>query len=453
MKTLYLDIFSGISGDMFLGAMIDLGVDFAWLQTELARLPLGGFRVEIQRGLRGSIAGTGFKVVLADGSAPEDHPHPHGPHGHSHEHPHGDGHHHHHSDEGHHDHADHDHHQGEHDHEDARNFTDIQHLIEHAPYSDWVKARAVAVFRRIAEAEGRIHGVPAAFVHFHEVGAVDSIVDIVGACLALEKLGRPRVLAGRVVEGTGTIKCAHGTLPLPAPATLEILAARQVPITQCEEPQELVTPTGAALLAEFAESFGPFAGLTPLRTGFGLGGRENRTRPNVLRVLLAEAVETPAEGVATPSSQDWEADVITVLETNLDDVSAEVLGHFLEQAMRQGALDVFHTSIQMKKNRPGILLTVLCESAAADKFTELMLRETSAFGVRRYAAERRKLHREFVTVPTAHGAVRVKVGLLNGHRVQVAPEYESCRVVAAASGVSLRQVFQAALFAAQHPHA
>ncbi|WP_237712488.1 nickel pincer cofactor biosynthesis protein LarC [Pedosphaera parvula] len=309
--------------------------------------------------------------------------------------------------------------------------------------SDWVKEKTIAVFQRIAVAEGKIHGLPPEQVHFHEVGAVDSIVDIVGGCIALEMLGKPRVLAGTVVEGFGWINCAHGRFPIPAPATLQILGARGIGVTQCEEPQELVTPTGAAMLAEFAESFGPMQGLVAEKVGFGLGTRDNKTRPNVLRAILGQSSTEAA------SVNDWETDTIAVLETNLDDINAELLGHFVEKAFSAGALDVFHTPIQMKKNRPGVLLTILCAATEADRFAELMLRETSAFGVRRSIAERRKLRREFVTVKTTYGEVTVKLGKLNGKVVQAAPEYESCKKLAEEQGISLKQVYEAALKHAQ----
>jgi len=210
-------------------------------------------------------------------------------------------------------------------------------------------------------------------------------------------------------------------------------------VTQCEEPHELVTPTGAALLAEFVERFGPMEHLVATRIGYGLGARDNRTRPNVLRAVLGES--SAADSVL----HDWETDTVAVIETNLDDINAEILGHFVERAFAQGALDVFHTPIQMKKNRPGVLLTVLCAAADADKFSELILRETSAFGVRRHSTERRKLKRELVTVKTAHGEVTIKLGQLNGKIVQVAPEFESCKKLAAEAGVPLKQVYEAAL--------
>lgn len=296
----------------------------------------------------------------------------------------------------------------------------------------------MAVFGRVAVAEGKVHGLPPDQVHFHEVGAIDSIVDIVGACVGLELLGTPRVLASRVIDGNGWVDCAHGRFPIPTPATLAILGARQVPITQCNEPHELVTPTGAALVAEFAESFGPMEGLVAEKIGFGLGTRENKSRPNVLRAILGKSS-------VEQDGHDWEADTIAVLETNLDDINSEVLGHFVEHALSQGALDVFYTPIQMKKSRPGVLLTVLCAEADADKFSELILRQTSSFGVRRYSAERRKLRREIIEVQTPHGRVAVKLGRLDGRLVQAAPEFESCRKIALAAQVPVKEIYDAAL--------
>jgi hypothetical protein len=345
-------------------------------------------------------------------------------------------------------------HEHRHHHGDHRNFAEIKRLIAKSRLSSWVKGKAVAVFERIAEAEGKIHGLPPEKVHFHEVGAVDSIVDIVGACIALEMLGKPRVLAAPVVEGVGWVDCAHGRFPVPTPATLAILGARGIGVTQCDEPHELVTPTGAALLSEFAVSFGPMQGLIAEKIGFGLGMRDNKTRPNVLRAVLGtmskvESSKSKAR-VTGPSNLDWETDTIAVLETNLDDINAEILGHFVEKTLAAGALDVFHTPIQMKKSRPGVLLTVLCAETDADKFSELILRETSAFGVRRLVAERRKLRREFVTVKTPFGEVTLKIGRLGGEKVQAAPEFESCKKLAERAKVPLKRVYEAAVKALQH---
>jgi len=424
MKTLYLDLFSGISGDMFLGALLDLGVDVRKLEIELKKLKLDGYHLHVTRKQKSGIAGVKLDVHLNEARelAPA----------HDSRHasrlaaskrsedritrrPHHDG---------------------------SRNFAEIKRLITKSKLSAWVKKKSVAVFQRIAEAEGKIHGLPPEHVHFHEVGAVDSIVDIVGACLALEMLGKPRVLASPVVEGVGWIDCAHGRFPVPAPATLAILGARGIGLSQCEEPHELVTPTGAALLAEFAESFGPMQGLVAGKTGFGIGTRENKTRPNVLRAMLGKLSTLNPQPT---TAWDWETDRIAVLETNLDDSSGEILGHFLETALAAGVLDVFHTPVQMKKNRPGVVLTVLCAEADADKYSELILRETSAFGVRRTFAERRKLRREFTTVKTRFGKVTVKLGRLDGKVVQTAPEFESCKKLAAQAKVPLEAIYAAAI--------
>jgi len=424
MKTLYLDIFSGISGDMFNGALIDLGVDVRMLGHELTKLKLDGYHLHVGQQERQGIAGTKFDVhVEAEHSHDRGHEHHHGARGHDHSH------------------SNHSH--GDHHHDHSRTFSDIKKLIARSKLSPWVKKKSIAVFQRIADAEGKIHGKPSSEVHFHEVGAVDSIVDIVGACIGLELLGKPRVLAGPVVEGTGWIRCAHGRFPIPAPATLAILGARKIPVSQCDEPNELITPTGAALLAEFAESFAPLSGMAAEKIGFGLGMRENKTRPNVLRAVLG--MQTKVEGRRSKvEGNDWEMDRVAVLETNLDDVSSEILGAFMESALAAGAMDVFHTPIQMKKNRPGVLLTVLCAEADSDKFSEMILRETTAFGVRHTSAERRKLKREFLSVKTKHGPVTVKLGKLNGKVVQAAPEFESCRKLAAQKKVPLRELYEAA---------
>jgi uncharacterized protein (TIGR00299 family) protein len=413
MKILYLDLFSGIAGDMFIAALLDLGVDAHKLELELKKLKLGGYHLHISRQQKSTIAGVKFDVHVA------------------HEHGHN------------------------HSHDDSRNFSEIKQLISRSKLSAWVKQKSIAVFRRIAEAEGKIHGLPPDEVHFHEVGAVDSIVDIVGAAIALELLGKPRVFASPVIEGTGWIRCAHGRFPVPAPATLAILGARGIGVTQCDEPHELVTPTGAALLAEFVGRFGAMENLVAEKIGFGLGSRENKTRPNVLRAILGtpSKVQNPKSKVVATSHHssplDWETDRIAVLETNLDDCTGEILGSFVEAALAAGALDVFHTPVQMKKNRPGVLLTVLCAETDADQFSELMLRETTAFGVRKTIAERRKLRREFAEVKTAFGKVTVKIGRLGGRVVQAAPEFESAKKLATQKKAPVKQIYQAAVQAAK----
>src|ERR1043166_3733864 len=324
MKTLYLDIFSGISGDMLIGALIDLGVDAHKLEHELEKLQLDGYHLHVRRGTKASIEGVKFDVHLAH-EHEHHHEHDHGnDHEHTeeehvHEHRHADGtththahshhsHHHHEHDEHHHPHGENEE-EAEPEHSHGRNYSEIKELISRSPLSDWVKAKALAVFHRIAVAEGKIHGQTPEQVHFHEVGDRNAMEDIAGACIALEMLGKPRVLAASVTEGTGWIKCAHGRFPIPAPATLAILGARGIAISQCDEPHELVTPTGAALLAEFVEEFGPMRGLVAEKVGFGLGTRNNKTRPNVLRAILGDS-----ESVQV--AHDWETDRIVVLETN-----------------------------------------------------------------------------------------------------------------------------------------
>ena len=449
MKTLYLDIFSGISGDMFIGALIDLGADARKLERELQKLKLDGYHLHVTRKQKSGIEGVKFDVHLTDAC---DH---HQGHHHDHERirssgfsrpepPKGET---------------PNQHTHEHHHDENRTFAEIKKLVAKSKLSAWVKKKSVAVFQRIAEAEGKIHGLPPEKVHFHEVGAVDSIVDIVGACIALEMLGKPRVLAAPVIEGIGWVDCAHGRFPVPAPATLAILGARGVGVTQCDEPHELVTPTGAALLAEFVEYFGPMQSLVAEKTGFGLGTRDNQMRPNVLRAVFGKSDRCRvtsdttlwnAGGSRHPSPVtrhplDWETDRVAMLETNLDDINPEILGYFIETALAAGARDVFYTPVQMKKNRPGVLLTVLCAEADADKFSELILRETSAFGIRRTLAERRKLRREFTTIKTPFGDVTVKIGRLDGKLVQAAPEFESCKKLASRAKVPLKRIYEAAL--------
>jgi hypothetical protein len=437
LKTLYLDIFSGISGDMFMGAMLDLGVELRQVEEALGKISLGGYHLHSHREKRSEIEGVRFEVHLGHTHTHEvshEHTHEHPSiadcglriadfHKASHEHSHGEGHGHEH---GH-----------EHGHDHGRKYSEIKEMILAGRLSEWAREKAIAVFERVAVAEGKIHGLAAGDVRFHEVGAVDSIVDIVGGCAALEILGRPRVVAAEPVDGIGWIDCAHGRFPIPAPATLEILAARRIALTQCEEPHEMITPTGAALLAEFALEFGPMRGLAAEKIGVGVGSREHQTRPNVLRAILGESGGT--------GGHDWESDTIAVLETNLDDANPEILGCFMEAALAAGALDVFQAPIQMKKNRPGVLLSVLCAARAADKFSEMMLRQTSAFGVRRSLMDRRKLRREFRTVRTPHGDVTVKLGFLDGKVAQVAPEYESCKKLAAEKNVPIAEIYRAAI--------
>jgi uncharacterized protein (TIGR00299 family) protein len=397
MKLLYLDCFAGISGDMLLGALIDLGVSESALRAELAKLSLHGYRIESRRVMKQNIAATKFDCVE------EEH-----------------GHHHHH------------HHRG---------YTDIAAMIEQSALSDAVKRRAVSVFRRLGEAEAKIHGVPLEKIHFHEIGAVDSIVDIVGACVALELLGAKRVVAAPPPLGAGFVETAHGKFPAPAPATLELM--RGLPAGTLTEQGELVTPTGAALLAEFCASFSPtIPAMLVGKIGYGAGTRELAKTPNVLRAVLGEATAATATASA-------ETDSVAVIEANIDDMNPQWFGDVMERLLVNGALDVFLTPVQMKKNRPGTLLTVLCEPGDADRFAELVLAHTTSFGVRIHEARRRILAREIVRMATRFGEIEVKIGRLNGKVVTRSPEYESCKRAASLANATVKEVYAAAAQAAE----
>ena len=401
MKLLYLDIFAGISGDMFIGALLDLGVSERVLRQGLSKLHLHGYALSIRRQERQGISGTKFDVHL-DGPSVLGHRHAqHGFHKHS---------------------------RGEH-----RSFTNIRRLIEESSLDKAVKESSISIFRRIAQAEGKIHGVALNRVQFHEVGAVDSIVDIIGAALLMHQLGADCVCAREIEEGTGFIDIQHGRFPIPAPAMLEIL--RGVRVKQCDEPHEMITPTGAAILAEFVEFFGPMPSAKIDRIGYGLGTRELQSRPNVLRAVLAQS-DMPKPG---------SANVISVIETNIDDMNPQWFGDVMDKLIQAGALDVFYTPVQMKKNRPGTLLTVLGETEATERLIALVLEHTTTFGVRVTEARREILEREKRTLKTRFGVIEIKIGRWNGRVISASPEYESCRKAAARQGVPLKVVYTEAL--------
>jgi len=410
MRILFLDCHSGISGDMSVAALCDLGLDPARLESELAKLGIASeYHLHFDRQKRQGIEG--IKFTFHPHNLP--HPHPHNlPHPHPHPHPHN-----------------HDH------HTHGRSHREIRDLIESSALSPFVKRRALATFLRIAVAEGKIHGLPADEVTFHEVGAVDSIIDVVAFCIGVEALGVERVLVSRLFEGTGFIDCAHGRFPLPAPATLEILTG--IPLRQIDEPLEFITPTGAAIVAEFGEGFGPMPELAVERIGYGLGTRDTSPRPNVLRAIIG-----------TLAGISGETDTITTIETNLDDLTPELAAAAAARLLAAGALDVFLAPIQMKKGRPGMLLTVLCDPGRADEFARLILRETTAFGVRLHDSRRLKLRRESTTVETAFGRVAIKLGFLGDDCVQASPEFESCREAAERAGVPVAAVYREACGAA-----
>jgi len=445
MRILYLDCFSGISGDMAVGALCDLGIKPSAFEWELSKLEIGDFHAHWERKTRQNIEAVKFSIHEGATHTHEQdeehhhHAHEEDVHEHAHEHhecEHEEHEHHEHEHHGQAHHHEEEHHHHEHEeHDHGRAYSEIRELIEKSDLSSFVKKHALGIFERIAIAEGKIHGTKPEKVTFHEVGALDSIADIVLACVGIEALKIDRIVASPLAEGRGWIDAAHGRFPVPAPATLEIL--KGIPLGSIDEPFEFITPTGAAIVAEFAESFGPMPAMKIEKIGYGAGSRTLRSRPNVLRAILGES--TAGESGA------FERDTITRMETNIDDLSPELVGAVTEQLLKAGALDVFLTPIQMKKNRPGIQLTVLCEDSATTALAELIVRNTTSFGVRMDRMDRLKLERKFETVPTPYGDIKVKIGLLAGKTIQVSPEFESCKAAAEKTGAPIRTIYEAAV--------
>ncbi len=409
-KILYLEPFSGISGDMFLAALLDLGADYANLEKKLSILPLAGYRLSWARCQRAGIQAVKFDVECGE----HDH--------HPHAHPHGS--------------AIHEHGHEGHGHA-QRSFHDIRQLIETSGLSDWVRWKSVETFRRLAEAEGKIHNQAPNDVHFHEVGAIDSIIDIVGAMIAIEELQPLYLMSAPVNVGQGELECRHGRYPAPGPAALELL--KRVPVYANAVAGELTTPTGAALLASLCERFGPRPMMNVERIGYGAGAREIPGAANVLRVTLGEEV------MCAPASLS--AGQVAVIEATVDDMSPQLFGHFQEKALAEGALDVYAIPAQMKKNRPGMKITVICgpEPSRIEAMTRLMFAETTTIGARYYFAQRKTLAREFQKVVTEYGEVTVKVSSLAGTRMNFAPEYDCCRRLAQEKGAALKDVMAAAV--------
>ena len=372
MKLCYFDAFSGISGDMTVGALVDAGADAATLTDALATLGTGAV-CRVEKTKRSGIQASKF---IVEGGEQKKH----------------------------------------------RHLPQIVRMIEGSTLTDRAKQNAIAVFQRLAEAEAQVHGSPIEKVHFHEVGAADSIADIAGACAALDQLGVESVYCSAINVGSGTVETEHGTLPVPAPATAALLTGK--PIYAAGPAMELTTPTGAAIVATLAAQFGSMPPMSVSSTGFGAGDRDMPGRANVLRVLIGTA------------SGAREATTVAVLEANIDDSTPEVLAYAMERLFEKGALDVTLESVLMKKNRPGTLLRVIARPEDRETLAALVLEETSTLGVRTYTADRRVQSRRIVEVETAHGKVRVKVAG-NG---SFAPEYEDCRAVALAAGVPLKQV-------------
>jgi uncharacterized protein (TIGR00299 family) protein len=444
MRIAYLECFSGISGDMFLGALVDAGVSPGLLKETVKALGVGA-KLEISTVMRSGISATkvdvwvdGEKdmpreeywekqdVVPGHAKAHHDHEHAHG-HDHHHEQSH-----HHESTSREQSHAKtpppHEH---GHSH---RGLTEIRKIISASAISDSAKTTAIAIFEALGAAEAKIHNVPVESIHFHEVGAVDAIVDIVCAAVGAEALSVDEFVCSALNVGGGTVKCAHGTFPVPAPATVELLKDASVYSSGIQA--ELVTPTGAAIARTLATRFSGFPEMKIERSAYGAGSRDFPGHPNVLRIVIGEAL--PVLAGKTKS------ETISVLEANLDDLNPQVFGYVMDRLLEDGALDVFGMPVQMKKNRPGTLLTVLCKSEDAEKLIELIFSETTTLGVRRREESRQTLARRWESVRTEWGEVRIKIASMNGTVTNYAPEYEDCRRIAAEHHVPLKTVMQEA---------
>ncbi len=392
MNLAYFDCFSGISGDMVLGALVDAGADISRIEAELRKLPVGGWTISAEKVKRRGIGATYVRVEFSE--------------------------------------------QTKH-----RHLHHILEMINAAGLAPRVAERAKSMFQCLGEAEARIHQIPIERVHFHEVGAVDAIVDIVGACVGFDLLGIEEFACGPINVGAGRVNTAHGILPVPAPATADML--RQVPTYSAGIERELATPTGAAILAGNTVKYGPMPLMTVAKIGYGAGSADLAEQANVLRIFVGDTA-------AREQSVTWD-ETVTVIEANVDDMNPQIYGYFAGKALEAGALDVFSTPVQMKKNRPGLLVTMVCTPGAANKLVDLIFRETTTIGVRAYDARRRILARETISVQSKFGGdVRIKVAHLNGETVNAQPEFEDCQRLATAAGVPLRQVMADALHAYQH---
>jgi hypothetical protein len=381
MKIAYLDCHSGISGDMTLGALVDAGVPLEAISSGVDSLGLPGCRL-----VASEVKRKGFRATQVTVEHTPEHTH--------------------------------------------RHLHHITGMIDRSTLSDRQKDLAKRIFTRLGEAEAKVHGTTIAKVHFHEVGAVDSIADIVGAAIGWDLLGADRIVASAVPTGGGTVEIAHGRCSIPAPATAELLHG--IPLADSPVQAELTTPTGAAILASLVDAFGPLPAMSIDRIGYGAGSRELSEQPNVLRLVVGHACD------------ELMADRIWVLETNLDDIPGEVVGYCTQQLFDAGALDVYTTAVQMKKNRPGIVLTVLCEATRVEAIELVLFRETGTLGVRRWPASRHKLPRREHRVETPWGPVEGKVVLEPGGKESFSPEYDACSRIAAARGVPLKEVFDRA---------
>ncbi len=430
MRIAYLDGSSGISGDMFLGALVDAGVPFELLQETVATLGVGA-ALEVSRVDRNGISATKVDVVV-DGQKdlPREEFWGHAERRSSeHSHKHGD--------EGASDHE----HDAHEKHSHSRNLNDILGIIKAAAISGQAKKTASEIFTVLGTAEAKVHNVEVAQVHFHEVGAADAIVDIVCAAVGAEALRVEKIYASPLNVGGGTVQCAHGVMPVPAPATLELL--KGIPVHSGEIQKELVTPTGAAIVRVLATGFGPRPVMTTEKIGYGAGSRDFPQHSNVLRISVGETLES--EGTTANTNGSSMEDEVVVLEANIDDQSPQIIGYVADLLLAEGALDVFTAAVQMKKSRPGTLLTVLAKPVDESRLRDILFRESSTLGVRSRHEKRHILERRHEAVRTQWGEVRIKVGSLAGSDSQLAPEYEDCRRLAIEHHMPLKTVMQEAL--------
>ncbi len=422
-KIVYLDCFSGASGDMLLGALLDAGLPLDDLREALGSLAVDGWTIDAARVDRAGVAATKFRLHEGGGgnggapaSGARDHQGPpHQRHSHSHSHSHS------------HDHShDHDDVHGNDQHHPHRSLEEIRVLIDRSGLSGTAKARACALFGRLAEAEAAIHQMPVEEVHLHEVGALDSIIDIVGAVYGLEWLRADTIVSSPLNVGSGTVRCAHGDFPVPAPATARLLDG--VPIYSSGMQAELVTPTGALLITEFASAYGPLPAMRVGCIGYGAGDRDLAGAPNVLRILIGEA------GGEAPGAR------VVVLECEIDDMSPELFGVLMDRLYAGGALEVFYVPVQMKKNRPGTLVTIIGSPDRREALSEILFRESTTIGLRFHEMTRECLERSSVTVQTGVGPVRVKVARRAGRVVNAAPEFDDCLRLASEGNLSVKEV-------------
>jgi uncharacterized protein (TIGR00299 family) protein len=424
MRIAYLDCFSGISGDMFLGALVDAGVPASLLEETVRALGIGA-KLEISRVTRAGISATKVDVIVRgekDMPREEAFSHRHSASGGEHDHEH-------------HEHG-HEHHSHTYPHVHGRSLSDIRSLIQRAAITETAKGKAIRIFENLGEAEAKIHHCSIDDVHFHEVGAEDAIVDIVGAAVGSESLAVDEWVCSPLNVGGGTVNCAHGTLSVPAPATLELL--KGAPIYSGAVQKELVTPTGAAIVKTLVSRFAGFPRLSAEKVGYGAGVRDFGEQPNVLRLTVGTDVRESA-------GKYLDTDTVTILEANLDDMNPQIVAHVFDRLFEAGALDAFCTPVQMKKGRPGLVLTVLAQASAVESLARIIFTETTTIGLRTYETKRLVLPRRHVEVTTRWGGVRMKVANLNGSIANYAPEYEDCRRLAAANHVPLKAVIQEAI--------